>query len=550
MGKKILTKANCIFTCSANLVGTISVNQADKKCKDCGNIVLTQQTSLSGNGICPVLTSAANGTPQNCKLSNANVWTSGIENKKKINGVSLLNEKAKMLCPVCAGNKISAKVIGQSVSTSVAAVSGSIIAGSSDSNLKNSTENNENNSKMNSSTENSDKPETTEKKEKTENQKTENQKQEESPEKNSICSYEHCEKAGNCPYMRASSTMMTDGAAAKLRSNSIQKETDYNECASMNMEKYQIFWSNQAHHLISINAAYCQYPELVKLGNYFGYDINCQENCCFLPCWTKDDGYGDKEAHFKKAQAYEVMNASGLQWHVGQHSYTINLPENIMNKYPELKTLECYNTVINKEVKKIVAECSRKFDNICLEENYDGYKKWFIQQMNNLSGQIEERLDLFCVTAKDSYPYFVSMEALRYAYEIPRSGKAVLIYKTAAKWILKRYHYMNYQKDSDIKLELSECKMLEETENHRNETIKKIILFCENVTCFLAIDETMKFRLPFNYKVRLQYVNNEETEKIKSHFSAMLAEQADSGEDEYISPKAMILQRLKECELY
>lgn len=535
MGKRILTETNCIFRCSESSELIISINSTDTKCRDCGNAVLTNETSLSGNGICPVLTSMADGTPTPCTLINADKWISGIEFKKKINGTPLLNEKAKMKCPnlSCPTGIISAEVIGQSVSLSAAAVVVSFSGGES----KSSSENHENTSMQSDSEENSVKTEQT----------AENPEQNEMPEEKSMCSYEYCERAGDCPYMRAPSTISTDGAALKLRKNSSQKETDYNERSDRNMEKYQISWNNQAHHIISINAAYCQYPELVKLGNYFGYDINCSENCYFLPCWKSGDGYGQKKSHFKKAQAYEVMKASGLQWHVGQHLYSISLPENILNKYPELKTLDCYNDRINKDVKKIIADCNQRFNGICLEENYDEHKKWFIQQMNSLSGQIEEYLDLFGETAKNSFPYFVSLEALRYAYEVPRSGKAVLIYKTETKWILKRYHYTNYLKDSDVKLELNEYKMLEVTENHRDETIKKIILFCENVTCFLVIDETMKFRLPFNYKVRLQYINGGKPE---SHFSAMLAEQADNGEDEYISPKAMVLQRLKECGLY
>ena len=85
--------------------------------------------------------------------------------------------------------------------------------------------------------------------------------------------------------------------------------------------------------------------------------------------------------------------------------------------------------------------------------------------------------------------------------------------------------------------------------NHRDETIKQIILFCENVTCFLIVDDTKSFQLPFQHRVHSQYIHSNESEKIESHFSALLAELADTGEEEYIAPKAMVAKRLKECGL-
>ena len=291
------------------------------------------------------------------------------------------------------------------------------------------------------------------------------------------------------------------------------------------------------------------HPELVKLGNYFGYDINCEENCCFLPCWENGDGYGDKTSHFKKAQAYEVMKASGMQWHVGQHDYKISIPDNMKEKYPELKTIDCYNDKINKDINELSEACNKRFKGKCLEKNYEEYRHWFIERMNILSGKIEKHLNLFSQDPKKSYPYFVSAEALRYAYEVPRSGKVILIYPTKTQWIVKRYRYTNYLKDEDIQLNLQATQALAVAENHRDETIRKLIFFCENVSCFLIVDKTESFHLPFGYQVKYQYINAEESEKVKSHFSAMLAEQADDEEDEYISPKAMAVKRLKECGL-
>lgn len=527
--------------------GVITIEQPNNQLKDGGAIALTQKAALSGVGICSVLTSAAGGKPTKCTLKKASKWVAGIERKKKINQVPLLNEDAKMICPICPAGIITVrKPLAPIVSLDLGCAdfdTGVMLETVSN---KNTTET------VSAEKSNVEMQDTTTEKTVASDEKhiDENQAKEVSPEKYAVCTYEVCKNASTCPYMQASSIISTDGAAAKLRRNSSEKEKSYDSICDCLMEKYQVSWNNQAHHLISINAAYCRYPELVKLGNYFGYDINCSENCYFLPCWEKGDGYGEKTLHYKKAQAYEVMKYSGLQWHVGQHSYTIHLPENILSKYPQLKGMDSYNDRINKDVKKILSACYQRFDGICLEENYEDHRKWFIQQMNTLSFEIEECLDLFKSYPKDSFPYFVSQEALRFAYEVPHCGKVISIHRTKIKWILKRYQYTNYQKNSDIQLNLLGTKELTDTENHRGLTIKNLILFCENVSCFLIIDQTGTFRLPFQYKATSCYITDEDVSKVKSHFSAMLAEKADSDEDDYIAPKTMIIKRLKECGLF
>lgn len=553
MGKRILNLNNCTFVCPS-LQGVISKTQVPHNFNDGTGATLTQNTALSGNGICSILTAQAGGTPVPCTLVMAKGWISGIELHKRINGISLLNEDAKMPCtnPTCAGSIISVqKPLSPIIPAVVSASMANNVSFENKSLNKSATEStSEPYIKDNNDSVESDMNTNVPHDEVDNNDSDGDKKADENiSEESSICSYSSCDKAESCPYMKASNTINTNGAAAKLRKNSTQKEKDYDEMSDKKMEKYEISWNNQAHHMISINAAYCQYPELVKLGNYFEYDINCQENCYFLPCWESGDGYGQKKSHFKKAQAYQVMNASGLQWHVGQHNYRIDIPENIREKYPELKTIDCYNDKINKEVKSLLSECNERFNGICLEEDYELHKSWFIKKMNSLSENIEEYLDLFSGNPKDSFPYFVSLEALRYAYEIPRSGKVVLAYRTETKWYLKRYKFTNNVRDPDIQVKLLDSKELAIADQRTENTINDIILFCENVSCFLIADETENFKLPFSYNVRYQYISDKERNNKESHFSAMLAEQADSGENEYEPPRAVVLKRLKECGL-
>lgn len=549
MAKRLLN-TKCVFRCSS-LEGSVTIVQLKTTINDGTGKVLTKETVLSGVGICSILTSAAGGTPTPCTLKMANNWIAGVEYKKTFNNVPLLNEDAKFQCPV--GSVIAVqKPLPPIVRMNIAGgIHPEVSVGKNPVFSKTALKNTEMSMNTEMSIKNEKEPIAAfSKKENSSVKNTKEPKKESVIGNHCICSYESCEKSSNCPYMNASSVIPTNGAAVILRNNSRAKEKQYSEYAERKMRENKISWNNQAHHLISIKAAYCQYPELVKLGNYFGYDINCMENCCFLPCWESGDGYGQKTLHFKKAQAYEVMKVSGLQWHVGQHTYRVEPAEGILEKYPELKTLDCYNDKLNKDIKEILSACSMRFTGICPQDSYAEHKQWFHNKMNGLSESIEKYLNRFRSSPKNSYPYFVSLEALKYAYEIPRSGKVISIHRTKTQWVLKRYQYTNYLKDNDIQLNLLETKVLAEAEKHRTATIKQLIIFCENVSCFLVIDETMTFKLPFSYKATCQYIKNEDMSKVKSHFSAMLAEQSDSGECEYIPPKAMAVQRLKECGLY
>ena len=546
MGNLLLNKT-CIFRCP-NLAGAIQIQQMNHQFQNGTATALTVNTCLSGVGICSVLTAAANGVPTQCTLKMAKNWSSGIELFKTVNGVALLNQNAKIICPV--GGVISAfslPVIPVPVIPDVSAVMPETASNLNES--VTSAETNQNTAKTEQTPE---KSESSEASEKTESQSVPEQEQQTEQEQSasqnqniSVCPT--CEKADICRYRLTPDTISTEGAAAKLRRNSPAKETAYDMHCDRLMEQYQTSWGNQAHHMISVKAAYCQYPALVKLGNYFGYDINYEENCYFLPAWEKGDGYGEKNSHYKKAQAYEIMKISGLQWHVGQHTYAVTIPENVLEKYPHLRGMVCYNTRINQDVKAILARCCEKFGDTCLEEHYEEYRLWFLGQMHQLSEQIEEHLDLFRSYPKDSFPYYVSLEALRFAYEIPRSGKVISVHRTSGKWVLRKYRYTNYLRNDNFELEQTETLTLALTEHHRDETVRKLILFCENVSCFLLIAETGTFQLPFTFRVRSCCIRQEDN--IRSHFSAMLAEMAENQENQYLSPKAMVYKRMEECGL-
>ncbi|MDE6834810.1 MAG: hypothetical protein K2J39_11280, partial [Ruminococcus sp.] len=99
MSKRILNLNNCTFMCPA-LQGEILKKQSNHKFNDGTGITLTKETTLTGAGICAILTAQADGTPMPCTLKNSNNWLVVIEFDKKINGIPILNEDAEMPCNV------------------------------------------------------------------------------------------------------------------------------------------------------------------------------------------------------------------------------------------------------------------------------------------------------------------------------------------------------------------------------------------------------------------------------------------------------------------
>ncbi|MDE6101412.1 MAG: hypothetical protein K2F73_00330, partial [Ruminococcus sp.] len=174
-------------------------------------------------------------------------------------------------------------------------------------------------------------------------------------------------------------------------------------------------------------------------------------------------------------------------------------------------------------------------------ENYEENKKYFIETMNALSGEIEEKFDIFGMYPKDSIPYYVSAEALRYAFEIPRSEKVILVKKEGNDWIFCKYKYTKYLKNNNQVF-------TEETDRLVYKDKNACVLFCENVKCFLVADESRSFELPFKYDVYKQYISDSDTERKDTHFSAIISVASDKGSS-YVFPKKMISERLKECGL-
>ena len=85
------------FFCAASSAIVFSVSMTGNVTHK-GAKVLTTAAKLSGNGICPILTAAAQGTPQPCKFKQT-PWLN-FDFKHLVESKNLLTDKSFCQCPV------------------------------------------------------------------------------------------------------------------------------------------------------------------------------------------------------------------------------------------------------------------------------------------------------------------------------------------------------------------------------------------------------------------------------------------------------------------
>ena len=267
-----------------------------------------------------------------------------------------------------------------------------------------------------------------------------------SPEKirpNLICKGRGGKYCADCKYWSDRRETVPSGTnSKKLRDN-------YN--AAKNHDEYDLYfdkvvapneaangWSDAAHHIISGEQVFKNFPELVKLAELCNYDINCYENCIMLI--GKPDNYGTGDATqspkelaaAKSSDADLIMRDSGLQWHVAHHRYSFTNEEATLIRRnfktylskrndvdaPEIK---CYADLVTADVEALLANL--KLKPVCFRDNPQN----FIDAMNKLSQSIKAKLAAFQDKPQHSYPYYVSKEAYLYAFGIPHTTSFFLV---------------------------------------------------------------------------------------------------------------------------
>jgi len=391
--------------------------------------VLTTSTKLSGDGTCLILTAMANGVTQFCKFQQTS-WIMP-DFTHKADGKNILTDKSFCLCPIpmCAGAQIKVMSAfargfqsGNVSAPSVANLAALPPLSSSNAEKADVAESNGNSAQHEISKQKSD--------DKQEN-KVDSAKDIEKKSDTSkyvlkclTCTEKNCKvRRTEFGTFDANPSWSSDKPSAKLNEN-YKKHNDLDNPTKEKLNAADISyndskamdggWSHQAHHLVSVKQAFAKFPELVKVANACGYDINCARNCIMLPSY--EEGHGQLSKDGKKASAYAVMALTGMQWHVSHHGYPIEDEEVQRQVYKYLGRrvkIKTYEELLTEKVRKIKIP---EDGVICPKE--------ILNALNKISDTVREKLAAFKDNPKLSYPYYVSREAYAYAFKLSLLGRA------------------------------------------------------------------------------------------------------------------------------
>lgn len=485
----------CKFICTNNPSIEITVKeQSNKIVKDKQAKILTNQSKCEVKTPlpCPILTASAGGTPTNCQLQQGQ-WIS-VSNKLRCKKHAVLTTQSYTQC--IYGGII--KPIGTDSISNIKTVQNIQDISRQISNDNNKLDVNANkNHEVNTN-------------------KTSDIQQEDDIKKDNTKdtlyirrNCKHCSDKENCNYFNSSLDIKNNSSTLSKNFKSY-RTIEWDNYLSFHEQKNQELktgnWKIAAHHIISGNQVLMsknkegelKYGALIKLANYFQYNINNALNCIMLP--TNESNFGQMEKLNKTASAYEVMGYMKRQWHVGGHQYTIDKEtlqsmETFYQKYPEQYVssstsdfFKNYKLAMEEEMDKLLMKYSRSQ---CWKKNYHKKQECFLNDLNNLSLKIEKYLLNFGENPKKSFPFFVSKVAVEYAFDLPRTSKIVVIYKSKDSIHAKRIRLERYLKNE---LEIVPV----EKEDIKINDREVFIRFCENVMHFIIDSKLSSYVLPFN----------------------------------------------------
>ena len=344
-------------------------------------------------------------------------------------------------------------------------------------------------------------------------------------------------------------------------------------------EKYGTrYWSYAAHHIISGNQVFKQLTELVRLADFLCYDINNAKNCIYLA--SKDEGYGAICKEQRNISAYDVMSLSKLQWHVGGHQYSFskdelpllrkNIEKNCRLTNAEIRS---YAELLQEEVADFMAQLRQEQRCWCGEDAkaQKVLKQRFSRGMNRISQRIRQKLGAFQKHASDSYPYYVSKEAYRYAFTLPKTGKMIIVRRKADDTLVLRKYRVSWPLAGNKANEDGLDRLLLKPVGGGGETAEFVleplamtkaslknqcecIVFCENIGHFLFADVDLSLRLPF-IPPFTRVVQAETLEEVALDEALLASERRqtmlrvwlrDEHFPHYVAPIAMIHQRIEE----
>ncbi len=573
---------NTKFKCSCSLVpNPISASEVNKMSGNMAN-VLTNQCKLVGTfSQCRNIPDPAkNGAPGGpCTMAVTNVWMQA-NGKISVCGNNILTDKSKMACAL--GGEISPVDVPDSkMSISIAAGVGgagnnsgfssdfSVNHGSANTQDSNTGPDGEIQSDKNNRDEDVDsKSSITQQENKSEH--TGNSDSDQNGDSNeekcnseemineypyALCDYKNCDCREQCEYLKApysADSINNDGGILCDNYKKIYPQL-YNEYIAleerMNDLSTEGNWGRAAHHIISGKQIFAKHPYLVKLANYYGYDINTAENCIMLP---STQSFGGKVGIDKQANGYVAMDMMKKQWHVGGHSYVLE-EETVAEIQRYLVKIASCNVFFYKDYVEAVEHeiniLESKYKKIsCRKKDYDAKKEKFIRNINAVSYKVGARLHAFEGGYKRSYPYYVSKESCKFAFDVPPRKKFIVLYQKekykrlynlAVKCVVTRYKKDDYV----VNMSIDDEYIITDS--------KAFVKFSENVRYFINLNDD--YEIPWQIDSSRECVYRDAliqasvSDYCESNRQKIISfvEGRENGEYTYVSPYMMVIQRLE-----
>lgn len=405
---------------------------------------------------------------------------------------------------------------------------------------------------------------------------------------NMLCSGECSpEKRARCRYFLDHKTRPDEAVTVNNKSQILAENYEFKMENEKNRDEIdRIYYSAKtqfpnfsyaAHHIISGNQVLKKETELVRLADFLTYDINNAENCIFLV--SKEEGYGNIKKGKRNISAYDAMNSTRLQWHLGGHEYSFSedeLPEirkHIERKYHrKFAKIRSYADLLQEKVSDL-SEQLRQEQRCWYNEDPQKQRenqKYFLQQMNRISRKVRKKLGDFAIKPDDSYPWYVSKEAYRYAFTLPESGKIIIVrQKSEGILSLRKYRVRKPKREADTnETNVLILKPVEKdgfaaeyilyckgTHGYSSADQKECVLFCENIGHFLFVNRDFTEQMPFSPDFTHVFMDQgEESEGDQMLFNdsrnqvELQTWLRDENFDHYMSPIVIIQRRLEEWE--
>lgn len=424
MGKKHLNK-NARFKCGSGNAVWFSPQNGDLKVKINGADVLLSDCRLSligapRPGQCNLVPDPTTGAPGMCTAAIiSGSWNNNT--KMKIGGKGVLNSGCSICCPV-GGSITPFKPTFMAITVDDAATTqkvniapinseGCSVLGTNQE-TSSISENGSNNDVNNSD----DTVELKEKGASTSNEQTQEETESVQEVEYALCDYKNCSKAKECEYLKAAHTLKETNEsknASVLKFNMGKDTFDLyaGDCAAIATSLFGSYMYSVAHHhIIPANQCFKAFAEIVKLANYYKYDINKAENGISLP--TMNSGYDKQPFELRKKISFQAMSVLRRQWHKGGHKYSCKISAEVDSVLS--RPFRHYKDAVDQELTSFSIKLN---DNLrCRSDNYDQQAADFIRTMDHICERIAKKLRHFEDNPKKSYPCFISKLAFYYAF--------------------------------------------------------------------------------------------------------------------------------------